>query len=350
MNKDDHLNTETSVSGELTPTSIKASAKSRFVAAVDRFGGNLFELMNAPIEAKVSERRAIADSRVLAIEAVTALGLDRLKTDPDFAERAIRNHLDSVFARQENKDAVLTKTIDDLRAKPPTDVEANSGADSLDESFVRRFDRFAEAATTEELREKWGRVLAQEIRTPSTFSAKVLRVVDELEPTIATLFERVCEHRLDNVLPKVLSGELTFSEVVQLVSADLLVDPGNGQIRIPNPITDKNGDDFWLWRFGKRAIAASRSKDPVIVEGKTLQLDKDKKPCLPVYVLTAVGAAIATILPDNSAKAIDVLAPKISEALPTADLRIYELTADGRQLLVVQTIPPQRTPAASPPT
>ena len=40
---EDHLDKATSVSLELTESGVKAKAKSRFVAAVDRFGGNLVE-------------------------------------------------------------------------------------------------------------------------------------------------------------------------------------------------------------------------------------------------------------------------------------------------------------------
>lgn len=104
---EDHLDKETSVSAELTPTGVKASAKSRFVAAVDRLGGNLVELLNTPIEAKTSEKRALAEGRIRAINAITELGLDRLKTDPAFAERAVHSHLTTVFARQSRRRRVI---------------------------------------------------------------------------------------------------------------------------------------------------------------------------------------------------------------------------------------------------
>ncbi|MER8641418.1 DUF2806 domain-containing protein [Mesorhizobium sp. M1252] len=341
MKKDDHLDKETSVSAELTPTGVKASAKSRFVAAVDRLGGNLVELMNAPIEAKVAERRAVSDSRVLAIETVAALGLERLKTDPDFAERAIRSHLDSMFAGQENKDAVLAKAVEDLRNQPPTEGEATSGSETLDEAFVRRFDRFAEAATTEELREKWGRVLAQEIRTPNTFSAKVLRIVDELDPQTAKLFETLCEHRLDNVVPKILSKELDFAEVAKLTGADLLVEPGLGQRRLSFETQDSDGKDLWMWPFGREwAITVSRTSEPIGVFGDATKtvLIENNMPTVPVYVLSAEGVAVASILPDNTATALDRLATEISVVLSKLDVRTYGLSPDGQSMSPIRTI------------
>jgi hypothetical protein len=45
---EDHLDKETSVSVDLTETGVTAKAKSRLVAAIDRLGGNLLEILNAP--------------------------------------------------------------------------------------------------------------------------------------------------------------------------------------------------------------------------------------------------------------------------------------------------------------
>jgi hypothetical protein len=56
---------------------------------------------------------------------------------------------------------------------------------------MNRFERFAEDASTDELRQRWGRVLSAEIRKPGTFSPKVLRIVDEIDQSTAAIFERV---------------------------------------------------------------------------------------------------------------------------------------------------------------
>src|SRR6185312_17311032 len=127
----DHLDNETSVSADLTPTGVKASAKSRLVAAIDRLGGNIVDFVNIPIEAKNAEKRAVMDGRTRAIDAMTSIGIERMKADPEFAERAIRSNLGSIFARQENKDAVVEKAIEDLRRQPPSDEDARSGKDVL---------------------------------------------------------------------------------------------------------------------------------------------------------------------------------------------------------------------------
>ncbi|MER8486612.1 DUF2806 domain-containing protein [Mesorhizobium sp. M1322] len=313
MQEKDHLDRETSVSAEISATGVKASAKSRFVAAVDRLGGNFVELMNAPMEAWTAEKRARADARMRAIEALTEIWIDRLKTDREFAERALRGHVVSIFVQRENKDAVLVKAIEDLRRQPPTDTESTTGPEVLDDSFVQRFDGYAGSATTDELREKWGRVLAAEIRSPGTFSVKVLRIVDEIDPVVAALFERVCEHRLADVLPKCLVGELPFDDSVKLSEAGLLVEPGvSGQMRMSSAVTTDKGIDQWFWNFGKLGIGLPKSPGVPINDVFNYL---DGLPGMSVFVLTQAGASISSILPDNTTAAFKSLAERVSEAV-----------------------------------
>lgn len=343
---EDHLDKEISVSADLTPTGVKASAKSRFVAALDRLGGNVLELLNAPIEVKSAEKRAVAEGRVRAISAITELGIERLKTDPEFAERAMRTHLGSVFTRQENKDAVLEKAIEDLRRQPPTDQQAASGAERLDDGFMNRFERYAEEASADEVRERWGRVLAAEIRKPSTFSGKVLRIIDELDPATAQLFERVCASRLQNVLPKCLVGELNFQEISQLSAAGLLIDPGiAGHIRRSSEITDNKGVALWFWGFEPFGLAITRQEDMRKIQTGEVFQDDGGKPAISVYILTDVGFAISSILPDNAALALDALFAKVSEASKSSEARLYFHPPKTSQWLKVSSIPP-REPAA----
>ncbi|WP_192183299.1 DUF2806 domain-containing protein [Mesorhizobium amorphae] len=346
MRIEDHLDKETSVSAEVTPTGVKAIAKSRFIAAIDRLGGNLAELMNAPMEAWTAEKRARSDARVRAIEAMTEIGLDQLRTDREFAERAIRGHLESIFVERQNKDAVLGKAIEDLRRQPPTEAEATSGPETLDETFTHRFERYAGSATTDELREKWGRVLAAEVRRPNTFSAKVLRTVDEIDPETATLFEKVCEHRLDNVLVKCLVGELSFEETVKLTEAGLLVEPGfSGQVRQSTEVTSNKGVEIWFWNF--EILGLALIKDSTIggvIEKQILKFEKGS-PMIPVYVLTDVGKAISSILPNHTASAIEALVAKLSESAPQSPVMIYKNQAPRSSAWTnIKTIPAKSPP------
>lgn len=328
MEKEDHLDKETSVSAELTPTGVKASARSRAVAAFDRLVGNVFERWNVPMESKTAEARAVSASRLKVIETVTKIGIDRLKGDPEAASRALENHFGKVFERQDNKDAVVAAAVEDLSQQPPTDAEASSGPEVLQDPFMNRFERYAEDATTDDLREKWGRVLASEIRKPGTFSAKVMRVIDELDPATAALFERVCAFRVHDSLPKSIVGALGFNDSVSLTEAGLIIEPGLGQIKLFLEGVDSSGAELWIAYLGKFGLAFPKTepvewRDPILIQ-------HEGSPAFPVYILTDVGAAISSILPDTEHQALLSLRAKFAECVNDSTFRNYKLMPDNK--------------------
>ncbi|MGX9572601.1 DUF2806 domain-containing protein [Mesorhizobium sp. f-mel] len=329
MEKEDHLDKETSVSAEITPTLLKASARSRAIAAFDRMVGNVFERISAPMEAKTAEARAISDSRLKFIEALTTMGLEKFHTDPEAAARAIENHFGKIFGQHNNKEAVVAAAIEDLREQPPSDQEASSGGDRLEGIFIDRFERYAEEATTDELREKWGRVLAAEIRKPGTFSAKVLRAVDELDATTALLFEKVCKSRVGNLLPKSTVGELTFAEIAQLTEGGLLIDPGLGQVSMFSKITNAAGIELWFASYKRFGLSFLQSE--TITWTKDLLQERDGRPAIPVYVLTEVGYAVSSILPDTEFQALSNIASKLATTIGNGTkIRKYSLGHGNR--------------------
>ncbi|ULJ72956.1 DUF2806 domain-containing protein [Rhizobium gallicum] len=166
---EDHLSGETSLSVEFTENGIKAAAKSRAIAAVERLVGNVADLGNAWIEGVTTRQRAKNEGERQLIEAAARYGIERMGQDQDFAERAFGNHFRKVASQQLNKDAVVAEALNDLRSQPPSNVESTSGPNEISDEFMSRFEGYAEGATTEQLRERWGRILAGEIQETGYF-------------------------------------------------------------------------------------------------------------------------------------------------------------------------------------
>src|SRR5205085_1955328 len=152
------------------------------------------------------------------IDAMTKAAVDRMAKDPEFAERAIRNHLNISLDRQENKDGVVRHAIEDLSRNSAS----LDGSPRLDPGFLNKFERHAEDAATEELRERWGRVLGAEVRKPGTVTPRVMRIVDEIDGETAQLFEELCKFRLGDAVPVCLLGTLKFRSSAKLVGAGLI--------------------------------------------------------------------------------------------------------------------------------
>lgn len=328
---------EVAISAELTPTGVKARAKSRLISAIDQLGGNLLSLINVPLERRLNRSRAVGRADVKLIDGLADLRLEHLHDNPDFAAEALRTHLKTSISRQENKAQVVAKALEDLHSDPPSDQDNTSGREELGEEFIDRFERYAEGATTEQLRERWGRVLASEIRKPDTFSNKVLRVTDELDADTAELFERLCEHRIGNTLPMCLVPDLSYGDKMKLVSAGLLIDPGaTKQLRMSHKIRDTLGNPLIAIPFGRYALTFSESaKIPKRTKTSSL-ISSEGTLAITVYIITEEAVAISSILKNTEAQSFDRVLDCIArEIAPTR--------VDGHEVFGKQDVRPYKT-------
>ncbi len=333
MSNKDHLDKETSASFDITLTGSSAKARSRFVAAVDRLGGNIVELINVPIEQRNSRLRAKISADGNLIEAITQKAIERLDNDSEFADRAISLHLGGLLRKQQNKDAVIEEAMEDLRISPPSGVQAETGGETLGDEFLDRFERHAEEASSEKLRQKWGKVLASEIRKPGTFSLKALRIVDELDAKTAQYFEHVCRSRIDSCIPKCLNAHLSFEMHMKLIEAGLMVESDLGLICVFRPLGSVGKKEVWFCYLGEYGL--SFPKDVDFPRGNVLGTEPivshESAPAIPVYRLTEVGHAISSILPDHQEAALDQLISHMSPHLTDGVLSKYRRVPNSDQ-------------------
>lgn len=326
----DHLDKSTSLSVELTETGVTAKAKSRFVAAVDRLGGNLVELVNAPMERRISRQRAISDGEAELVRAVAKFGIDKLKHDPEFAERAAEKFFTRVFEKQANKDHVLLEALEDLRHAHPDEANLSASEGTpLSDEFLDKLETYAECASTEQLRQKWGRVLSSEVRKPGTFTTKVLRIVDEIEAETAERFESLCAHRVRNGLPKCLVGQIPFHTLSRLVMAGLVLDPGlSGHIIKYVQQTTNGGQEMWVLMDEDDAVSIAKDC-PLQAGSEGPLIGHDGGPAVPVYLLTDAGNSISTIFKKQSPTAFSRYVAELRKSFPDSSVIEYKRLPDG---------------------
>ncbi len=333
----DHLDKETSVSVAYTDNSIKAGAKSRFVAAIDRLGGSVVDSANAAIESYAEKRRAKTRGEVRLIEAITDYGVAQLGANPQTAERAFQRHFRKVISQQENIDHVLLEAKADLELNPPAADDPDQ-TQELSEEFMDRFEEYSSTATTEELRQRWGRVLASEVRKPGTFSGKVLRVIDEMDTATAQIFEEVCKSRINNLVIRCVSGALPFLAAASLTTSGLMLEAGLGQGLGLQEVDTPDVGKIWGFATDWGMIGLPLAVRPKVEyeESACLRIESTK-PKIPVYVLTDVGTAIASILPDNQANAFERYASILETGVVADWVRRYKPNGAGGYALVSET-------------
>ncbi len=142
-----------------------------------------------------TEEADAARGRAILNDAIAAAGAEvlseKVRANPELAALAFSRSFDDQIDRQENLNEILrlagSQVGDDVTAdETPPDEE-------ISDDWRRKFTGFAEDVSDEQMQSVWARILAGEFREPGTFSYRTLRLVSELSPEIASVFEEFAD-------------------------------------------------------------------------------------------------------------------------------------------------------------
>ena len=238
----DHLSNELSLEASLSENGISGRVKLRAAAAFDRLLGSLIDIPAAKLEAISRRIRARSDHETKLIASETAVAKNAIEVDEELERIVGQNHLSSRIKYMANKSTIAKLSIEHL-SEEDFPGEGESEDTSVNEDWLNYFEQYAEKASSARMYDLWARVLAGEIRKPQSFSLVTLRFLAELDKEMASLFEQVAKHRLEEGFilkpgKEELKGQnllnLTFLEEVGLlqnVSTGLNINkPSNDEI------------------------------------------------------------------------------------------------------------------------
>ena len=284
MVKRDHLSNEVSLDVVLTEKGITGKARLRSLAALDRLLGSLIDIPASRLEAISNRIRAKSDREVKLICSDDSLDPGLLENDELLSRLVESISQQQALNQAANRISVGMQAIERLGDVRPDEHETETNPleeDALDDDWLNHFEKYAEQASSERMRDLWARVLAGEIRRPHSFSLVTLRFLSELDKEIAALFEEETKYWLNGgfiLMPQKeeMKGErllgLTFLEEV-----GLLQDVVMGMQQTLNPNED--------------GIVHSRQGQFILVAGTEKPLK------LSLIRLTRIGREIARILP-----------------------------------------------------
>lgn len=153
------------------------------------------------------------EARSYISQQIAKRAAERAVEDPKIMDRAMNNMLLRSYRVQENKDEIAAITIEDLQAEPPS-----SSSPGPSDDWMMKFERYAEDATSKDLRMMFAKLLAGEIRKPGTISPATLHFASMLDAETARLIERALTvYALDAAcVIGFLSPKMTISEIVTL--------------------------------------------------------------------------------------------------------------------------------------
>ena len=196
MNRDDHLSNEVSVDARITDSGLSANAKSRAIAAFDRFLGSLIDVPASKMESYASRIRARSRLEATVFDAAAERLTGTIDGDAD-AARLIDELVASQMHLLLNKRNVAQRALEYLTVPSSrTESEPESDSAEVDPDWLNYFGGYAEKASSEKVRDLWARVLAGEVRHPGSFSLMTLRLLAELDQQMAFWFQEETEFRI----------------------------------------------------------------------------------------------------------------------------------------------------------
>lgn len=309
----DPLGGEVSIEVKLDEHGIKAAAKSRTIAALDRLCGNLIDLPGGFVEGRARRQRVRNAIREAILVAQGREALERLGESGQFGSRALENNVEDILLGQGNKDAIAALAIEDLRENANTD-EVTSEDVLIADDWMNLFSSHAENASSEHLQLMWGKVLAGEIRKPGSFSLSTLRFISELDRDIAEKFQDFIRDRFDRqflVKPEKMEGQ-TLLDAAFLEEVGLL-----------HQVTGIGGINI-TYNYGPDGSFSIRERNMILVMSGPPNTEVD----VGVIKITRTGQEISAILPLYSpdtvlrsiAKKFYETATKIELAIVTHEL------------------------------
>ncbi len=157
----DPLDNPVSISASLTIKgaqlgSFSLSTQSRFFSAADRLLGGVVDLGGRYLDGIAGRRRAKDAVQIELIKAEGKSAIAIAYGDPAFGERVANKLLTDQARKHVNREAVVVSAIEHLQEG------ADAGADEgeIEDDWLNIFESEAEKASSDRMRDMWGRVLA----------------------------------------------------------------------------------------------------------------------------------------------------------------------------------------------
>ena len=166
------------------------------------------EWPSAFFKGKASERHAITAADTKITEAVTDQIIQQIDVPPEYAQIAVKKHVEKIIGEQVNLDKISAITANELKngesdnpvnqpneaqSADSTNQDANSEEEkTISDVWLNIFETEARPQSTEEGQLLFGRILAGEIRQPGSYSIKAVKTLGEFDQNTAILFKKIC--------------------------------------------------------------------------------------------------------------------------------------------------------------
>lgn len=158
------------------------------------------------------------------------------------AERTSKRIITQEMTRQVNMEKIADYAYDDIKEQESISIKGVS------KDWINRFFNYAGDISEEDMQKLWGKLLADEVRNPSSYSIRTLEMLHNMSTEEARLFERscaliCCKNIIINNSALDKHG-LPYKYILRLSECGLINLDGLASIKLPLPNRDKIIFDF----------------------------------------------------------------------------------------------------------
>jgi Protein of unknown function (DUF2806) len=117
----------------------------------------------------------------------------QMQTSPEYARAAAKKFGQKIIRERVNVDQIAQIAAEELRgedsAKTTTEIHDSA---PISEDWMNVFENEAAQMSSEEMQRLFARILAGEIRKPSSYSIRTVRILSQIDNTAAELFKKFC--------------------------------------------------------------------------------------------------------------------------------------------------------------
>jgi hypothetical protein len=197
------------LSGASIPTPLKRNA----LKAFNQLCTAMIDIPVAFLEGIATERRAETQARVKLISTGADQIAEQMNVSPEFARAAVKKFGQRIVREQVNLDQISREAARQLNAQENSAVTSNEPEPAaINDDWLNNFEKEASQKSTEEMQAMFARILSGEIRKPSTYSIKTVKLLGQLDTRAAGLFRKLCSLSISLRIP----GRILDARVVAL--------------------------------------------------------------------------------------------------------------------------------------
>lgn len=143
----------------------------------------------ACLEGKTAEKRAETEARISLLQSSSQQIAKQMEVSPEYARVASEKYSRKIIQEQINVDDISKIALNELETKEAVEPSTD---DTISDDWLNSFEKEAATKSSEEMKLLFGKVLANEIRKPSSFSIRTIKLLSQLDNDAASLFVRLC--------------------------------------------------------------------------------------------------------------------------------------------------------------